>query len=263
MENLVTDKKSGLSIKKSIFVVISFLVLDFVFRVIWESLSTSLQSAGINVNNVNTYAHELISIITYSIFIKVYKLIVPNKLKFSNTIKIYKYIFIALIIIGYIFIYDNTLNLFLCKLTTNSWYNEFIKESLDSPIIMIIGAIIVAPIFEEILCRGIILEGLLLRNKPYISIIISSLIFSIMHGNLVQIPNAFFIGVIIGIIYYKTKSLLPCIFAHFTNNFFVTIDYCNPGLYNADKFSIVKLSIGIILFVGSIWVVRNKSNNTN
>lgn len=102
MENLVTDKKSGLSIKKSIFVVISFLVLDFVFRVIWESLSTSLQSAGINVNNVNTYAHELISIITYSIFIKVYKLIVPNKLKFSNTIKIDKYIFIALIIIGYI-----------------------------------------------------------------------------------------------------------------------------------------------------------------
>lgn len=165
--------------------------------------------------------------------------------------------------IGYIFIYDNTLNLFLCKLTANSWYNELIKKRLESPIIMIIGAIIVAPIFEEILYRGIILEGLLLRNNPYISIVISSLMFSLMHGNLVQIPNAFLGAIVIGVIYYKTKSLLPCIFAHFINNFFVTIVYYNPGFYNDDKFSIVKLSIGIILFVGSIWVVRNKSNNTN
>lgn len=101
MENLVTDKKSGLSIKKSIFVFISFLVLDFVFRVIWESLSTSLQTADINVDSVYIYVNELIYVINYSVFIKVYKSIVSNKLKFSNTIKIDKYIFIALIIIGY------------------------------------------------------------------------------------------------------------------------------------------------------------------
>ncbi|WP_423244933.1 lysostaphin resistance A-like protein [Hathewaya massiliensis] len=119
------------------------------------------------------------------------------------------------------------------------------------------GALIIAPIFEEILCRGILLEGLLLRNKPYISIVISASMFSLMHGNLVQIPNTFFMGLIIGWVYYKTRSVIPCIFAHFINNLLPTILYCNPKLYNDGKFNVITLIMGMIFFIGSVWGLKN------
>ncbi len=107
------------------------------------------------------------------------------------------------------------------------------------------------------MCRGILLEGLLLRNKPYISIVISASMFSLMHGNLVQIPNTFFMGLIIGWVYYKTRSVIPCIFAHFINNLLPTILYCNPKLYNDGKFNVITLIMGMIFFIGSVWGLKN------
>lgn len=77
---------------------------------------------------------------------------------------------------------------------------------------------ICAPIIEEITCRGILLSGLLNKYSPKISIFLSSLLFAIMHGNLKQGIHAFLFGLILGYLYYKTKSIYITMFAHFSNN---------------------------------------------
>ncbi len=83
----------------------------------------------------------------------------------------------------------------------------------------IIAIVIMAPIVEELLFRGAI-EGHLLRKwkHPAGAIVFSSLVFGLAHGNWVQAPFAFVIGLALGWIYYRTGSLLPGILMHFVNN---------------------------------------------
>ena len=83
-----------------------------------------------------------------------------------------------------------------------------------------------APFFEEWLCRGMILRGLLNYKKadgtngikPVWAIVISAAIFAAIHGNLWQALPAFLIGCVMGIVYYKTGSLKLTMLMHFVNN---------------------------------------------
>jgi len=79
-------------------------------------------------------------------------------------------------------------------------------------------AAIFAPIFEEWLCRGMILRGLLSKMKPGWAIVISALFFALIHMNPWQALNAFIIGVVMGYVYYKSGSLLLTMLIHFVNN---------------------------------------------
>jgi len=90
--------------------------------------------------------------------------------------------------------------------------------SISNPLLLLITISIIAPIFEETIYRGIILEGLLKKYNYKIAIFFSALIFSIAHGNIPQSINAFFSGLFIGYLYHKTHSLKLCIFAHILNN---------------------------------------------
>ena len=77
---------------------------------------------------------------------------------------------------------------------------------------------IFAPIFEEWMCRGMVLRGLLTKMKPVWAIVISALFFAVIHANPWQALNAFLIGLLMGYVYYKTGSLLLTMLIHFVNN---------------------------------------------
>jgi len=77
---------------------------------------------------------------------------------------------------------------------------------------------IFAPIFEEWLCRGMVLRGLLNKMKPGWAIVVSALFFAVIHMNPWQALNAFLIGLVMGYIYYKTGSLWLTMLIHFVNN---------------------------------------------
>ena len=77
---------------------------------------------------------------------------------------------------------------------------------------------IFAPIFEEWLCRGMVLRGLLTKMKPVWAIVISALFFAVIHANPWQALNAFLIGLLMGYVYYRTGSLILTMIIHFVNN---------------------------------------------
>lgn len=83
----------------------------------------------------------------------------------------------------------------------------------------IIAIAVMAPLVEELLFRGAI-EGHLLqkRKSPKTAILLSALIFGIIHINPAQVPFAFCIGVVFGWLYYRTGSVIPGIAGHFLNN---------------------------------------------
>ena len=84
---------------------------------------------------------------------------------------------------------------------------------------------IFAPLFEEWLCRGLVLRGLLNRKrpdgssmKPAYAIMLSALFFAVIHLNIWQALPAFIIGCFMGYVYYKTGSLKLTMLIHFVNN---------------------------------------------
>jgi len=98
---------------------------------------------------------------------------------------------------------------------------KFINE--DSLLISSIIFVIAAPILEEFIFRGIILDGLLKRYSPLKSIIFSSILFGIIHLNPWQFVSAFSFGIIAGWVYYKTANLTLPILMHFATNLFSII----------------------------------------
>ncbi|MFW6271076.1 MAG: CPBP family intramembrane glutamic endopeptidase [Bacillota bacterium] len=80
--------------------------------------------------------------------------------------------------------------------------------------------LIVAPIAEEILFRGLFLEGIASQHSQKVAILVSAFMFSLYHMNLLQTLHTFILGLFLAYVYLKTRSLILCIYIHFVNNFF-------------------------------------------
>lgn len=93
----------------------------------------------------------------------------------------------------------------------------------------LLSAIIVGPIAEEMLFRGIFLRGLLQRYSPTVTILMVSIAFALIHGApalseyLWRITYAFFTGFVLGCIYYRKRCLLLNIITHSAVNLFSTV----------------------------------------
>lgn len=106
----------------------------------------------------------------------------------------------------------------LSKLPVSEFYQDMITKLDHTGLSMFLMTVIFAPILEELIIRGIILEGFLRNYSPGLSIFLSSLIFGILHFNLVQFTGAFILGLFIGWVYYQTRNLILPILIHFLNN---------------------------------------------
>ena len=107
-----------------------------------------------------------------------------------------------------------------------AWLEDALK-SLTTGDNMFLNFLLVsmfAPFFEEWLCRGMVLRGLLgNRVKPVWAIVISAVFFAFIHLNLWQAVPAFLLGCLFGYVYYKTGSLQLTMLMHFTNNTFALV----------------------------------------
>ncbi len=82
----------------------------------------------------------------------------------------------------------------------------------------IISTVIMAPFMEELMVRGLSLNKLLSGTDTKKAIIISAVIFGVIHLNLLQGLNAFVLGIILAMIYIKTRSIILCMVCHAANN---------------------------------------------
>lgn len=80
---------------------------------------------------------------------------------------------------------------------------------------------ILVPLTEEMVFRGAILRSLLdmmSKKNHWVAIMISAAMFGLAHGNTAQFVNALLMGLLLGWMYYRTKSLVPGILMHWVNN---------------------------------------------
>jgi len=84
--------------------------------------------------------------------------------------------------------------------------------------IVFISTVILAPIAEEILCRGLWLGAMRKIMPKWAAIILSSLIFGLLHANPIGIIYATLLGVLLGWVSTKFESILPTIIMHMAFN---------------------------------------------
>ena len=103
--------------------------------------------------------------------------------------------------------------------------------------VSLLSVSVFAPLFEEWLCRGLVLRGLL-HNKmhPTSAIIISAAFFAVLHANPWQAIPAFLLGSLFGYAYYKTGSLKLTMAMHCANNTFAALLSKMQALKDADTF---------------------------
>ncbi len=206
-----------------IFMLIGMLILTFVYEELsfyaTAMISTISEVIGISLS---------ISIIARMLIDRKHNddRLIFNKYNQSINSRCFLYVFITMI--GFILVRDALLGELLISMEGPISEKEIdalfnIENNFEIASILgllAIKSIIIAPVLEEILFRGILLKGMLKKYKlmPIKAIIYSALIFAVAHLNLPQGINAFATGVVIGLIYYYTRSIKVVIFAHFINN---------------------------------------------
>jgi membrane protease YdiL (CAAX protease family) len=118
------------------------------------------------------------------------------------------------------------------------WLEETMKMLLENTPLwaMLLSVSVMAPLFEEWLCRGLILRGLLQKTSPLTAITVSALIFAVIHMNPWQAIPAFCLGLLFGYVYYKTGSLKLTILMHCANNTMAALCSRIPEFKDAETF---------------------------
>lgn len=128
-------------------------------------------------------------------------------------------------------------------------YQELMGFSLSgSALIAALTVVIIAPIGEELIFRGIIFR-LLEKNLPVVAaIIIQAVLFGIYHMNIMQGLYVLPLALALGYTAYRTKSVYPCILMHMVNNFM-------PSLLAVLPESVPTVPVAIIIIVISAAVL--------
>lgn len=123
------------------------------------------------------------------------------------------------------------------------------KTALSLGLNILIFAVLPA-IFEEMLYRGYILR-ILRSYGDGVALWVSTALFALMHGNILQIPFAFMVGAVCGYLALRTRSIFPSILLHFLNNFMSTLLQYSQ-LYTTEERSnqVVLITFAIIAVCG-------------
>lgn len=130
------------------------------------------------------------------------------KIVFVNVLFSIGLAFIEIAIIGYL--NPKYLNTFLNE-------QSFHVNSLMDVITLGLNIILITPLIEEFMFRGVILHRLNLRWGVHPAIIISSVVFGLLHFEIKMI-GAICFGVYLALLFLKTKNILVPVTAHFLNN---------------------------------------------
>lgn len=129
-------------------------------------------------------------------------------------------------------------------------------------VLMILNLLIIAPAVEEIALRGIVYTRIAKTAKPVVALIVSAVLFGLMHfmaGGIVLVIGATITGLILGFLMYRYKSLWICIIAHSCANIPNFIEFGKLITSTGMRASIV-IAFGVVFAVVLIRILKLKKS---
>jgi membrane protease YdiL (CAAX protease family) len=154
-------------------------------------------------------------------------------------------------------------NLWLDKMyaSTAELYGNLFYTGFNYQLLLaVLGAAIIVPVYEEMVFRGYLQKNLETFKSPTFAIVLTSLIFTILHFNLAEILPLFILAFYVGVITYKTDSLKIAITCHVLNNTFaiVKMNLSSPAdnlTLATDILPIWIAGLILVLGVGTLFVI--------
>ena len=250
-----------------ILYILVFFMLSYVGKFLFKNFYNYYYILFVKYNGIfGILLFLLFIIIFYLFYSKDLKIIFTyKKLNFSFVVKGLIYLS-SIMMIYYIiyFIFDNSFlfNFFkyfndvLTDKKNITIYDILILEKLQRPRFepfMLIATVIISPIFEEILYRGLLYNKLKEISNVFIAVFISSILFAFLHipgyGFNIKMFSLVLDGILLTYCYEKTNNIYIPILVHSINNFFIF-------LFNYVYFYFLIIIYFIIFIIGIIIAIQ-------
>ena len=129
-----------------------------------------------------------------------------------------------------------------------AWMADYAQASAalnDTGLLPFLSVALAAPVVEEVIFRGLIQSRLAHALPGWPAVVLSALLFALCHGQPVWMGYAFVLGMVLGIMAWRTGSILPSILTHIVFNAIGQV-LSLPQLAQADGL----LVIAVLLLVG-------------
>lgn len=130
------------------------------------------------------------------------------------------------------------------------------KASASAIILTILYLVVVAPIGEEIVFRGLILKALSPFGRKN-AIVLSAVLFALMHKNIPQAVGAFVIGIIFATVDTKANSIVPSIIMHSLNNMLPCLLNINASV-NSNAITVIYTLLVYAIILAGITIAIGK-----
>ena len=122
-----------------------------------------------------------------------------------------------------------------------------------------LGIVVIAPLCEELLFRGLIYKRMQEYMTPSVAMVLSALAFGFFHGNMTQMVYAAILGFLMAYVYEKYHNLLAPILFHAVANLFSVIvtetNFLN-FLYSSKTMMLLSGILGIAIVIVGIRMMR-------
>lgn len=204
------------------------------------------------INNYNMVYIQIVWIYLFVIFYFIYKLRHEIPTVKDDIIQVFqphllKIIFLTVVLnifLSYGMLYLSNFVLNVASANFTIFQSSILTGSL-------FATVIIAPISEELIFRGVFLNRLQYIVPPLFSVLISSLLFASLHSFGV-IFSAFIFAICLSLLYLKTDNIFVPIFAHLLNNLFaemIVILDSNSILFTNNLVVMVMSVLAVISFI--------------
>lgn len=93
-------------------------------------------------------------------------------------------------------------------------FDEYTASAQMNPCLYILLSACIAPVFEEILFRGVFFLSYRRSFGPVFACFASAFVFALFHGTIVHLPATFLFGLFLAVVYHYTGRLMVCMGLH-------------------------------------------------
>lgn len=235
LEKQVVYSRNIYNLKDSGNVFLFALILPILVSLIFSMIANVIAGArGIEASVITDNmwfmtAYSIVSILCYAGIYLVYNKIQKIDFKAINLkFNLKWHTYLIMIVVGVISLFGiqyfiSIIDDLLISLGYNMASTSINPTSWGTFFLSVFVMAILPAIGEELIFRGIILNGLRTRFNDIASIFISAILFVLMHQNLQQLIYPFLLGSIMAWAVVRSGSLISSVIIHFTNNFLVVL----------------------------------------
>ncbi len=185
----------------------------------------------------------IITIVEYLCFFKK-DYVVQDRLLYRKPVY-----FAVLFILGAAF--SHGLNLLVSLFNINGIFGDYqaVENEIFAPgvVLVIIRALILAPIAEELVFRGLVFRRMKGYTNFWIAAVVSSVLFGLYHMNLAQGIYAFLFGILLCLVYRAFENLFAPIMLHFSANLLSVILTYTKAAYPSQTVYIISMVVMFLI----------------